>query len=85
MDFKPNNRLRSAWLDAVGLKYSFIDEHAGYPHALLHEVDGSTGKFEPVYGPAIAFEGESPAIAKEQSGLLDPTRGQSVASIARAA
>lgn len=77
--------MRSRGLNAVSLKQSFIVQQSGYANAFFHEVDRRACELEPVDLPVIALEGEAPTVAQEQAGLVDAPRGQSVASIARAA
>jgi hypothetical protein len=48
--------LRSGGLDAVCLKYSFIEQQSGYADPFFYEVDRRAGEFETVDPAIVAFE-----------------------------
>jgi hypothetical protein len=77
--------LQSGRLDAVGFKQNFIAQRSDDPYALLDEVDRRARQFESQETSVVGLQGKSAALAEEQAGLFDLARGQSVASIARAA
>ncbi len=62
-----------------------VDQPADHAHALFDEIDRHAMQFEVIIAAPVPLQNEAAGPAQQQPGLIDGVRGQSVASIARAA